>query len=461
MISAQLFKKKIDEFVLTLNYKDNLMYPKGSTVYRLLKLIDLKYFDNHENKEFDFFCEKYDISQKLFEFYDKNGRKSNDRPISQEGLQIFACLLYLRVLISINQDTSEIDRARYINICLKAFDKILIPKFLDEERHELLLIQDELFKNLPNQNLYNELLKQNMSKDTPYIEPQKYEILPIDVLFYEGPIGRAYLEMLYSLGCKPRRIINLIPKLDPKTKKKIGSILPSFIRYKYVEIIQNRKIHFWPKYLYRTQKKLCNEVFDQLQKTLKIKQNILFGALKLKPLSNYSNSIIDLPINSFDDPELSSFLNTQDASMYLFTGGGILPENFFKNKSNKFIHVHPGYLPNIKGADCLLWSVMLTGYPSATCFFMNSKIDTGDIIQAEFLPKIVLPRAVTKIDSKMNYRLIYSFIDPWVRAVVLRNTLKHTNFLKNINATPQDIKSGNTFHFMQEKMISKVIKNSF
>ena len=67
--------------------------------------------------------------------------------------------------------------------------------------------------------------------------------------------------MLHSLGCKPRRIINLIAKRDLVTQKNVGLFLPSFLRYKYAAKLQYQKIHHWPKYLFRTQKKLSLEVF--------------------------------------------------------------------------------------------------------------------------------------------------------------------------------------------------------
>ena len=47
-----------------------------------------------------------------------------------------------------------------------------------------------------------------------------------------------------------------------------------------------------------------------------------------------------------------------------------MPESIFNIKNSSFIHIHPGYLPDIRGADCLLWSIMLANYPSATSFFI-------------------------------------------------------------------------------------------
>ena len=83
---------------------------------------------------------------------------------------------------------------------------------------------------------------------------------------------------------------------------------------------------------------------------------------------------------------------------------------------------------------------------------MDSGIDTGSIINTAFLPKIALPSSAANLDEKMLYRLLCSFIDPWVRVVVFRDTLRATNYLENIVSTPQSIDAGTTFHFMSDNM---------
>ena len=116
MISPQSFRSKINEFINSLPNKDRLSCSKSSTIHRLITLTTYKNFDENAYREIDFFSKKYDISSKLFASYDEIGRKSSDELLSLEGLQIFVSLLYLRVLISSDQVTSEIHRAKYINI---------------------------------------------------------------------------------------------------------------------------------------------------------------------------------------------------------------------------------------------------------------------------------------------------------------------------------------------------------
>src|SRR5690606_29952514 len=116
-------------------------------------------------------------------------------------------------------------------------------------------------------------------------------------------------------------------------------------------------------------------------------------------------------------------LSDEEKNPVLFTGGGIVPASLLEIPELPFIHIHPGFLPEIRGADCVLWSTLLTGHPSATCFFMSPGIDTGDIVKPCWLPEVIFDVDMKDYDLKTLYRAIYSFFDPWVRAYVLRETL--------------------------------------
>ncbi|WP_019216303.1 formyltransferase family protein, partial [Legionella tunisiensis] len=159
----------------------------------------------------------------------------------------------------------------------------------------------------------------------------------------------------------------------------------------------------------------------------------------------------ELLINDLNDPALYDFLINESASAFLFTGGGIVPAKLLEIATHKFIHIHPGYLPDFRGADCTLWSSFLTGQTSASCFYMSPGIDDGDVILAKWLPKPILKEEFKSIETKTQYRFIYSFVDPWVRSFVLRELVSsYTDFL-SINAVQQQ-NDGTMYYFMHEKM---------
>jgi len=276
MTFIQSLKSQLSQFSQSFKY---LGGGQHSTLSRLCSLSAEKVFDSHSNKEIDFFSKKYDIALRLFSFYDNKGCKWGVETLNHAGLQLFSGLLYLRVLLAINQNASDIDLAKYINVCWKAFDNVNLPDFLQTEPKRLQYLQDELFERLPAKDLQDKAISPYTVTNIKPIDWDGFKTLPIDILFYEGPIVRAYLETLYSLKCKPGRIIHLIAERDLVSKKKVGRFLPSFFRHKYAAAIQSRKIHYWPQYLFRTHKKCCLEIFEHLQEILKIEQALFWGSL--------------------------------------------------------------------------------------------------------------------------------------------------------------------------------------
>ena len=78
----------------------------NSTFCRLFILIAGNNFTAPTCSEINFFSKKHDISQRLLYPYDDNSRTLGKGPLCEEGLYIFASLLYLLVLMFINQVTS-------------------------------------------------------------------------------------------------------------------------------------------------------------------------------------------------------------------------------------------------------------------------------------------------------------------------------------------------------------------
>ena len=79
----------------------------------------------------------------------------------------------------------------------------------------------------------------------------------------------------------------------------------------------------------------------------------------------------------------------------------MLPEIIWKIPNNGAINLHTSLLPNYKGAAPINW-VLINGEKETgiTTFFINNKIDSGDIILQE---KIVLTNNITaaQLHNKM------------------------------------------------------------
>ena len=143
-------------------------------------------------------------------------------------------------------------------------------------------------------------------------------------------------------------------------------------------------------------------------------------------------------------------INNTKSNFLLYSGGGIINKKIL-NIDKKFIHIHPGYLPEMRGADCLLWSIKESGNIGATSFFMNDKIDNGAIMFREkFIFNNLKNDIILKKNQKDIYRFIYSFFDPIIRANHFLNYLLNCDYDK-IQTIKNNSKYGKYYSFMNLK----------
>jgi hypothetical protein len=150
------------------------------------------------------------------------------------------------------------------------------------------------------------------------------------------------------------------------------------------------------------------------------------------------------------DPRLTDAVRELGPGAVLYTGGGIVRDNLLSLEGMRLLHAHPGLLPHVRGADGLLWSVLVRGRPAASCFYMDAGLDTGDVVVAEEHPPPRFPRAGA--DETTLYRALYLFYDPWLRAATLLSALALAEDPAALPAAPQDTGAGTTYHFMHARL---------
>ena len=101
-------------------------------------------------------------------------------------------------------------------------------------------------------------------------------------------------------------------------------------------------------------------------------------------------------------------------------------KQIFKDFSHKkkIVHIHPGYLPKVRGADGSLNSILKFNEIGATSFFISKSIDRGEIINRSSYKMQKFKFDISQYSVKDIYRIWYSFFDPLLRS-------KHLNFLIN------------------------------
>ena len=204
------------------------------------------------------------------------------------------------------------------------------------------------------------------------------KLLNCTILAYEGPILRAYLSVINALGYKVKRIVKLYNgnrKLRWLPKKLRDPLLFSW------EALRN---NYWPLKFIRN-------------KEYALLIGYVTDAYKLEPsfFSNFQKSYVDYShiaeeICYFDwedkgwkHEQLFELLKSFGKQTYLFTGGGLVPRCILELPDTEFVHIHPGFLPYIRGADGILWSVLIRDKPGAACFYMVPKLN---LLYFQFYP---------------------------------------------------------------------------
>ncbi len=131
--------------------------------------------------------------------------------------------------------------------------------------------------------------------------------------------------------------------------------------------------------------------------------------------NNYPLNLLRLSEKDVNSASLQQIVQQSPEEYFFFTGGGIIRQPLFATEK-KFIHIHPGRLPDYKGSTCLYYELLREGRCAATSFFMAPGLDTGNIIlSADFQPPQI-PAA-----DWYFFDFIY---DAWIRAQVMALTLK-------------------------------------
>lgn len=120
---------------------------------------------------------------------------------------------------------------------------------------------------------------------------------------------------------------------------------------------------------------------------------------------------------SINDTELTALLLRQGCSHWLFSGGGIVQSTVLAT-GLKFLHVHPGQMPEVRGSTCFYYSLLHDLTLAASAFFLEAELDAGPSILCRHF-HINIPPALLSSD------FIDYIVDPYIRAETLRPLWQH------------------------------------
>ena len=403
-----------------------------------------------------FIARKSEVSGVLFKSYDRNGIKATLEECSEHDLLLAAEHLTTAVgdpALGMN----GIEKLKWINAAHKLIGRAESQSSIHRSNGECLRAQLDI-------TLYRIFDAFTPIKEfaAPLRNPLTtgWKTAPITVLFWEGPIARAYLATLRDSGYRPQRIINLVSDVDIANGKPLARWLPKSIRNFYCKSIHQSRAHYWSRHIRQNHPELFFAIKTAVVRDFGVLEECYEEGQALLPLSEYCEDVNDVSVESLRDIRLLKALSKEKGTM-LFTGGGIVPATLLGLPNLNFLHIHPGKLPNFRGADCTLWSWLVTGCPSASLFYLASGIDDGEVVISQFIPDAKFDVDTSIYDRKSLYRAVYAFLDPWVRAFVLKQALASTNGLSSISSYKQDHALSVNFHFMHEALLKLAFNRVF
>jgi len=89
---------------------------------------------------------------------------------------------------------------------------------------------------------------------------------------------------------------------------------------------------------------------------------------------------------SINNRPVTSVLSDSSCPWFLFSCGGSLVRKPVFATGKKLIHLHPGRVPEFRGSDCLIWSLLQGSGIGVSAFIMNEGIDAGECIKQWSIP---------------------------------------------------------------------------
>lgn len=270
--------------------------------------------------------------------------------------------------------------------------------------------------------------------------------IKLTILAYETPVTYAYLTGMKVAGYQPEKIIDLrlVPKRDETQYfVKIFGIKAAAYTFNRIQRLRIRS-------------KINHELSKTLLRNIPIQPDY-FSDIDYR---TYTADVQRIYAYGLDDPRLIEAIASQEATTFLYTAGGIMPKTVLDIPGKKFIHIHPGIVPYVKGSDGFFWSLLTRGRPGMSCFYMNSGIDTGEILMTREFECPEFDILSTDRSYNALYQAILMFYDPILRTQLLIDVIQKYENNPTMSDLPrvfQDQDEGRTYFTMHTRLRNRVI----
>lgn len=280
--------------------------------------------------------------------------------------------------------------------------------------------------------------------------PEVPKIVDLAVLASEGTSAKAYLEAFRRAGLQPAKILDLRLIPDYPLTKRAARFLGKPLTWWLIQTL--RRLRFHQRAMYA----MSTAMQKPLGKTVDFFESMSY--------ESYSQDVDHLYAVGLEDPELVAYMAAQSQQAWLYATSGLMPAVLLQLPNKRFIHIHPGVVPYVRGSDCLLWSCAIRGKPGMSSFYMNEGIDTGQVIATrEFtLPHFELDSNCLGTDQIYNGLL--AFYDVLLRGEMLEDLLRKYGATANyadLSCHSQDPNEGRTYFTMHPSLRARVLQELF
>ena len=107
-----------------------------------------------------------------------------------------------------------------------------------------------------------------------------------------------------------------------------------------------------------------------------------YSSQNIVKLAN-KNKVPIYQVNKFNSSECSELLASLDVDLLVIASAPILKDYIFNKAKKGCLNAHPGWLPTYRGIGANAYALMNGDYPGITIHFIDTGIDTGNIIVRE------------------------------------------------------------------------------
>ncbi|MBN8532761.1 MAG: hypothetical protein J0L51_01600 [Rhizobiales bacterium] len=261
--------------------------------------------------------------------------------------------------------------------------------------------------------------------------------------------SRTYLSYLAASGYRVRKIL-LVDFIGPHPQSRaMATKWGRWIAWWFKRRIRRPEREYAPAF-----QTLCT----QLQAGFDVQVDY-FGPFDF---ARHAERVVAFAAEDYDDPDLHRMMLREGRTTFLYTNGGRVPPSLLSQPDIRILHIHPGVVPEVKGSDCLFWSLLVRGVPGMSCFYMNAGIDTGNIIRTREFHAPCFPQlaATFESDPDMAYNALLHAYDPHLRAMTLLDVIEgaHGQPLNALPAQAQQAGSGRSYFWMHPRLTRKVLR---